>query len=60
MDWTALFAHYDSQKTGLISKVELRRMMEDAGLTRVTDAEVRFVMNNIAAFKPTMTSSQLL
>ncbi len=60
VDWSALFSHYDSQKSGLLTQVELRRMIEEAGLSRVTDAEVRFVMNNIAAFKPTMTSSQLL
>ena len=50
-DWNSLFQKYNSQKDGLLIKQDLKQMMLDSGLSKVTDAEMDFAFNPIAKFK---------
>ena len=54
VDWRALFKHYTKESEGLMTKIQVKAMMEEAGIVGVTDPEVLFVTNSIGSFRPSI------
>jgi len=50
--WPRLFEFYDENNENIITKLQLQKMLEDAGMNYVSDAETGFAFNVIAKFQP--------
>jgi Ca2+-binding EF-hand superfamily protein len=52
ISWENLFNHYDKDGNGELTISEVQSMMKNCGYHAITDAECRFVLNNMSGFKP--------
>ena len=53
-DWGNLFLKYDSNSDGLLTKENVEKMMEDAGMKYATNAEIQFAFTVISKYRQTL------